>query len=114
MAAISIFLAGVCLASTGQVLLKKGATRGRNRPLFHSLFDPFVIAGYVLMLASTITSTIALKVLPLKLTVALLPLGYLVVVSLSVALLHERMRRHHVVGMLLILAGIVIFNLGVQ
>jgi len=113
-AAIFIFLSGVCLASTGQVLLKKGAARGRNRPIFHSLFDPFVIAGYVLMLASTVTSTIALKVLPLKLTVALLPLGYIVVVSLSVALLHERMRRHHVVGMLLILAGIVIFNLGVQ
>jgi drug/metabolite transporter (DMT)-like permease len=111
-AAGATFLAGVCLASAGQVLLKKGATRGLRHAMFRSLFDPFVIAGYVLMLTSTVTSTIALKVLPLKVTVTLLPLGYIVVAVLSVMLLHERMRRHHVVGMLLILAGIVIFNLG--
>jgi drug/metabolite transporter (DMT)-like permease len=107
---VAIFIAGVCLASIGQVLMKKGATRGRS--LVRSFLDPFVIAGYALMLVSTVTSTIALKVLPLKLTVTLLPLGYIVVVLLSVALLRERMRRHHVWGMLIILTGIVIFNLG--
>jgi drug/metabolite transporter (DMT)-like permease len=111
-AAEATFLAGVCLASTGQVLLKKGATRGLRHSMFRSLFDPFVIAGYMLMLASTVTSTIALKVLPLKVTVTLLPLGYIVVTVLSVMLLHERMRRHHFLGMLLILTGIMIFNLG--
>ena len=110
--AVAIFIAGVVLASVGQVLIKKGATRGRQRSITRSFFDPFVIAGYVLMLLSTVTSTIALKVLPLKLTVSFLPLGYIVVVFLSVALLREKMRRHHVWGMLIILAGIVIFNLG--
>ena len=107
---VAIFVAGVCLAAFGQVLMKKGATRGRS--LIGSFFDPFVITGYALMLVSTVTSTIALKVLPLKLTVTLLPLGYIVVVLLSVMLLRERMRRHHVWGMLIILAGIVVFNLG--
>jgi small multidrug resistance pump len=110
--AVAIFVAGVVLASTGQVLMKKGAHRGRSRSVFLSFFDPFVMAGYALMLASTVASTIALKILPLKLTVALLPLGYIVVVFLSVALLRETMRRHHVWGMLIILAGIMIFNLG--
>ena len=109
-AELAIFITGVVLASAGQILIKKGAVRGRARSAFRSFFDPFVIAGYVLMLASTVTSTIALKVLPLKLTVALLPLSYVVVVPLSVATLGERMRRHHIWGMLLILAGIVIFN----
>ncbi len=66
----------------------------------------------MLMLGSTVTSTIALKTLPLHLTVALLPLGYIVVALLSVTVLHERVRRHHVWGMLMILAGIIIFNLG--
>lgn len=107
---IAIFVIGVALAAVGQVLMKKGATRGRS--LVRSFFDPFVITGYALMLVSTVTSTIALKVLPLKLTVALLPLGYIVVVLLSVVLLGERMQRHHVWGMLIILAGVVIFNLG--
>jgi small multidrug resistance pump len=113
-AQVAIFIAGVALAAFGQVLMKKGAIRGRNRPVVLSFFDPFVITGYALMLASTVTSTIALKVLPLKLTVALLPLGYIVVVLLSVLLLHERMRRHHLWGMLIILTGIVIFNLGAR
>jgi len=112
MTPVAIFVAGVIIASFGQVLMKKGASRGKGRSVAMSFFDPFVITGYALMLASTVTSTIALKVLPLKLTVALLPLGYIVVVSLSVALLREKMRRHHVWGMLIILTGIVIFNLG--
>jgi small multidrug resistance pump len=92
--------------------MKKGALRGRDRSVLRSFLDPYVITGYALMLVSTVTSTIALKVLPLHLTVALLPLGYVVVVLLSVAVLSERMRRHHVWGMPTILAGIALFNLG--
>ena len=107
---MATFLAAVMMASTGQVFIKKGATRGLKRSLAGSFFDPFVIAGYTFMVASTIASTIAMKTLPLKTTVSLQPLGFVVVVFLSVALLRERMRQHHVWGMLLILAGIVIFN----
>jgi multidrug transporter EmrE-like cation transporter len=111
--AVALFLAGVVTASIGQVVMKKGALRGRDRSALRSFLDPYVVASYMLMLVSTVTSTIALKVLPLHLTVALLPLGYVVVMLLSVAVLSERMRRHHVWGMLTILAGIALFNLGV-
>jgi drug/metabolite transporter (DMT)-like permease len=110
-AEVALFLSGVFMASAGQLLLKKGALRTKHRPLLRSYFDPLVITAYLLMLFSTVVSTIALKVLPLKTTVSLQPLGFILVVLLSVAFLHERMRRHHVWGMLLILAGIVIFNL---
>jgi drug/metabolite transporter (DMT)-like permease len=110
--AIVIFVSGVLLASSGQVLLKKGAVRGRDNSLLRSFLDPHVIAGYALMFVSTITSTIALKVMPLRLTVALLPLGYIFVMLLSVAVLSERMRRHHLLGALVILVGIIVFNLG--
>jgi small multidrug resistance pump len=108
--AVTIFLAGVIMAAFGHVLIKKGATRTHS--LTGSFFDSFVIAGYVLMLASTVATTISLKTMPLKLTVSLQPLGFILVVLLSVAFLRERMRRHHLWGMLLIVAGIVIFNLG--
>lgn len=110
--AVAIFVAGVMLASTGQVLMKKGALRGRDTSLLRSFLDPYVIAGYTLMLVSTVTSTIALKVMPLRLAVALLPLGYVFVMLLSVAVLSERMRRHHLWGALVILVGIIVFNLG--
>ncbi len=110
-AALTTFLAGVFAASTGQVLMKKGALRKRDRSVFSSFFDPYVAAGYTLMLLSTVTSTIALRVLPLHVTVSLLPLGYIVVVLLSVVVLSERMRRHHVWGMVVILVGVVLFNL---
>jgi small multidrug resistance pump len=112
--AVAIFLAGVVMASAGQVFMKKGALRGRDCSVVGSFLNPFTIAGYALMLASTVTSIIALKILPLHLTVSLLPLGYVVVMLLSVTVLGEKMRRRHVGGMLLILAGIVIFNLGAQ
>jgi uncharacterized membrane protein len=110
--AVVTFLLGVVAASSGHVLIKKGAVQGRDRSIFVSLLNPLVLAGYALMLGSTVTSTIALKVLPLHLIVSLLPLGHVVLVFLSVAVLGEKMRRHHIWGMLIVFAGIVIFNLG--
>lgn len=111
-AAVALFIAGVMMAATGQIFLKLGALRGRDRSLLGSFLNPFAIFGYALMLCSTVLSTIALKILPLHVTVSLQPMGYVVVVVLSVVVLRERMRRHHVWGMLLIFAGIIIFNLG--
>ncbi len=110
--AVAIFVAGVVVASFGQLLIKRGANRRLGGALLASFFDPFVMSGYVLMVASTVLSTIALKILPLKTTVSLQPLGFILVVFLSVVFLRETMRRHHVWGMLLILLGIAIFNAG--
>src|SRR5205807_1662879 len=104
--------AGVVTAAVGQIAMKQGALRRRDRPVLRSFVDPYLVAGYTLMVVSTVTSTIALKTLPLNRAVALLPLGYIVVVLLSVTVLSERMRRHHVWGMLIILVGIAVFNLG--
>jgi drug/metabolite transporter (DMT)-like permease len=109
-----IFLVGVVLAAVGQVLMKMGAMRTRSGRILASFLDPYTVAGYVLMFMSTITSTIALKVLPLKLTVSLLPLGYVIVVLLSLFVLGERMRRNQFWGMVIILVGIILFNQGSQ
>lgn len=106
-----LFLGGILMASTGQLLMKKGALLGQERTLLRSFLNPFTIAGYLLMLGSTVINTIALKTLPLHMTVTLAPLGYAVVVALSAVLLRERIERHHLAGMAVILAGIVIFNL---
>lgn len=111
---LAVFLAGVVLASVGQVLMKKGALRGTERGIVATFLDPYTIAGYTLMLGSTVTSTIALKVLPLRFTVALLPLGYVIVVLLSVLALGERVSRTQLWGMTVVLAGIVLFNLGAR
>jgi len=110
--AISIFLAGVLMASIGQVLMKKGALARSQVSVFRSFLDLRIVAGYGLMLASTVTSTIALKSIPLHFTVCLLPLGYVVVVLMSVAILHERMTRRHAWGLVLIVLGVVVFNVG--
>lgn len=111
-APVATFLAGVLMASIGHVSIKKGALRGRGQSILRSFLEPYVILGYAFMVGSTVTSTIALKVLPLNLTVALQPLGYVVVVLLSVAVLRERMRWSQVCGMLIIIGGIAVFNLG--
>ncbi|MEA2163917.1 MAG: hypothetical protein QOK37_2044 [Thermoanaerobaculia bacterium] len=109
--ATAIFTAGVLLASVGQLLMKKGALRGRRRSLLESFCDPFTIAGYTLMVCSTVTSTIALKTLPLKDAISLQPLGYILVVILSMVVLREKMARRQAVGLILVLAGMIIFNL---
>jgi drug/metabolite transporter (DMT)-like permease len=110
----TIFVVGVILAAVGQVLMKKGAVRGTRGGIVYSFLDVYTLAGYTLMFTSTITSTVALKVLPLKLTVALLPLGYLIVVLLSVTLLGERLRRTQVLGLAIIVVGIFLFNQGAR
>ena len=110
--AIVLFLAAVVMTAFGQLFMKLGALRGRGHSLIRSFTDPFTVLGYAFMLGTTVVSTIALRTLPLHLTVSLLPLSYIVVIVLSVAVLHERMQRHHVGGMLLILIGVIIFNVG--
>jgi multidrug transporter EmrE-like cation transporter len=109
-----IFLLGVVLAAVGQVLMKMGASRSKKRGILASFMDRYTMAGYFLMFTSTVTSTIALKVLPLKLTISLLPLGYVLVVLLSLFVLGERLRRNQFWGMLIILVGMVLFNHGSQ
>lgn len=110
--AVAMFLAAVFIASAGQLLMKMGALRGRSGSLLRSFLDPLTVAGYTLMLGSTVVATIALKTLPLHFTVSLQPIGYIIIIVLSATILRERMRRHHLWGMLLILVGIVIFNMG--
>ena len=108
---VAIFLVGVIAASTGQVLMKRAAMEERERSLLRSFLNPWLAAGYLLMLSSTVTSTIALKVLPLRVSVTLLPAGYILVLLLSAVVLRETMKRHHFIGAAIILIGVVVFNL---
>lgn len=109
---VLVFLVGVVLAAIGQLLLKLGAVRGAKRGALGSIFHGYALAGYALMLGSTVTSTLALRVLPLKTTVSLLPLGYIIVVLLSIVVLGEKMSRAQFWGMVIIMAGILVFHLG--
>jgi uncharacterized membrane protein len=105
-----VFLAGVVFAAIAQVLMKKGAMRRRHDAILSSFVDRYTLAGYALMLSSTVTSTIALRALPLKLTVSLLPLGYVLVVLLSRLFLAEQLRPRQWLGMLILLIGIILFH----
>jgi uncharacterized membrane protein len=111
--AIAIFLVGVVAASTGQVLMKKGAMLGAHQAVARSFFNLYTLGGYALMLSSTVTSTIALKLMPLKLTVSLLPVGYILVAVWSSLALGERLSRTQRWGMVVVIAGILLFSRGV-
>jgi drug/metabolite transporter (DMT)-like permease len=110
--ALLIFLTGVAFASVGQVLMKKGALKAQRKGIVGTFFGAYTLSGYALMLGSTITSTAALKVLPLKLTVSLLPLGYLAVALMSIFLIGEKLSRRQWYGMVVLLAGVILFNKG--
>lgn len=106
-----VALVAVVMTALGQVLLKLGARRGRpGRPLSIYL-NPFTISGYGLMFLVTLLNVYALKVLPLKIFVILLPMIFLLVALVSVLALRERMTKRQVLGSIVILIGIAVYYL---
>ena len=107
-----VFLA-VLLTGISQVLLKIGSAHHGKRK--NSVLDAYLnlpaLIGYGLLLCVTVICVIALKEIPLKVLYAIASLNLVVVVGLSWGVLKERVTRKMVVGMVMIVLGIVVFNL---
>lgn len=102
-------LVAVCILLTGMghVLLKAGARKNNISPYFNA----YSISGYILLLAVTICSVLALKAIDLKLLYAAMSLSYAVVLALSSILLREKLTVRGLAATLMIIAGVAIFNL---
>jgi multidrug transporter EmrE-like cation transporter len=101
--------AAIILTGFSQLLLKIG-TRYHRTPI--SIYvNPSSIAGYCLFLVASICSVLALKGLDLKLLYALASLNYGVAVILSRVFLHESLDRKKIVAVLIIILGIIMFNI---
>ena len=108
---VLLFLGSVFIASVSQILLKKNAmitypNKFREYANFKSAL------AYGLFLASSLLTVWAYKFVPLSMGPILESSGYVFVSILSVIFLKEKVGRKKLLGLIIIIAGIVVFSLG--
>jgi len=103
----------ILLTSISQVLLKIGS---KNKNEKNSILAPYLnihtICSYGLLLIVTVLSVVVLEEgIPLKNYNSIISLIFVGVIGLSWGLLKEEVTKKTVVGILLIIGGVVVFNL---
>ena len=107
---VCILLVSVFISSVSQIVLKKAAGKVYSSPVREYL-NPMVIGAYGMFFCSVILTMLALKYVPLSMSPILESTGYIFVSVMGYFFLKERFSRRKLAGFVLILAGIVIFNL---
>lgn len=108
---ILLMFAAVVVASISQILLKKGA-RQKHESILREYLNPYVIAGYALMIATTVMNIAAYSGgVEYKNGPVIETLGFILVMLLSRVFFQEKITRRKLIGNLLILLGVVIFYL---
>lgn len=100
----------VFVSSVSQVLLKKSAQETHKNRLAEYL-DPRVIIAYAIFFGATLLTVVALRVVPVSMGTVLESSGYLFVTVLGVIFLKEKVSRRKLAGLLIIVAGILIYAL---
>lgn len=103
-----VMIFGVVIAAFSQLLLKTAAQKTYKHWIFQYL-NVRVTLGYGIMVASTLCTVYAYRVIPLSVAPACDALGQVVVVALSFFILKERITRRKLLGVGAILAGILLF-----
>jgi len=107
---IILFLGAVFISSVSQIMLKKSANKSYENKL-KEYMNPWVIIAYGLFFGATLVTVVAYKYVPLSLGPILESSGYFFVTILGMIFLKEKVGKKKALGLLIILAGIVIFNL---
>lgn len=107
---IAIFLGSVLVASISQIMLKKSADRKYDRWIDEYL-NFRVIFAYGLFFLSSLLTVYAYKFVPLSLGPVLEASGYVFVPVMGYFILKEKIGKRKFLGLVVIIAGIVIFNL---
>lgn len=107
---IAIFLGSVLVASISQIMLKKSADRKYDRWIDEYL-NFRVIFAYGLFFISSLLTVYAYKFVPLSLGPVLEASGYVFVSVMGYFILEEKIGKRKFLGLVVIIAGIVIFNL---
>ncbi len=105
-----LYLLSVLISVASQLLLKLSARREYSSHLREYL-NAYVIVAYGFFFLATILTMLALAHIPLSVSPVIESLSYILVPLLSWLVLREPVTRRQFVGMLVILAGVVLFNL---
>jgi len=114
-ASVALLLFAVVSAATGQVMLKHGmqiasaraADSGGSLAL-RAATSPWVLLGLVVFGVSAVAWLAALARVPLSVAYPFYALGYIVILTASVVLLHERANVLTWVGSLMVVSGLLI------
>ena len=107
---IILFLTAVFISSVSQIMLKKSANKSYENAI-KEYMNPWVIIAYGLFFGATLVTVIAYKFIPLSLGPILESSGYFFVTILGMIFLKEKVGKKKALGLLIILAGIIVFNL---
>ena len=103
-----ILILSVFISSCSQIMLKRSAAK-QYASRVQEYLNPLVITAYILFFGCTFITLYALKVVPLSMSPILEASGYVFIAVLSRIFLHERISGKKLTGMIIILAGIVIY-----
>ena len=107
---ILLFLCAVFISSVSQIMLKKSASKKYDNKV-KEYMNPQVILAYGLFFGATLCTVIAYKYVPLSLGPILESAGYFFVTILGMIFLKEKVGKLKRIGLLIILVGIIVFNL---
>ncbi len=102
--------ASVFIAAIGQILMKHG-TNKKVIDLVILQLNPWLMFGLGCMVLSMLLNIRGLSAIPLRDMAFILPTVYILVPLLSFFFLGERMERHAIAGTVLIVIGMILFNL---
>ena len=106
-----IWIISVFISSIAQVMLKVEANKTHKTRLQEYL-NPMVAGAYGIFFVSVFLTYYALKYVPLTYSPIVEPLSYIFVPVIGVLLLHEKLSKRRILGMLIMIAGIAVFSFG--
>ncbi|MFF2091718.1 EamA family transporter [Paenibacillus sp. NPDC058174] len=100
----------VLFNSFAQIFLKMGALRTKEKNLLSSI-NIYIILGYILFFSATLLSVYLLKLINFKDLTVIISLNYVSTLILSNVILKEKYSKQKVYATLLIIVGVIIFNI---
>jgi len=105
-----IFCFAVFISCCAQIILKKSAQKKYDSTIKEYL-NLRVFIGYSMLMLPTLISVWALKGIQLKNAPILESVGYIYILILSKVFLKEKITKNKLIGNIIIILGIIIFNL---
>ena len=105
---ILLLVSSVIVASLSQILLKKSAMKTYTS-FIKEYINPYVIIGYIMMVASTVLTVLAYRGVDYKNGPVIDSLGFLLVMVWSRLFFREKITKRKLMGNILILLGIIVF-----
>lgn len=107
---IFLFVFSVFISSVSQTILKTSAEKKYDNRLQEYL-NPKVIIAYGIFFLSSLITVVAYKYVPLSLGPILESCGYIFITLLGYFILHEKVGKKKLIGLIVILMGISFFNM---